>query len=232
MWSSCACVSTIARTRDLLRLRYVMSGMTRSMPSISSSGNMRPASTTRMSSPCSMASMFFPISPTPPSGMIRSALVTEQRHLIGGLLLRRGLRGGRLACEQLRERREVGLERGAQRWLMQRRRGVVDGEDHQAIVRTRLPVDARDGLGREELVHGVAAERDDHAWLKDAEMPAQPHVVSRDLVRKWIAVLRRTVAHDVGDEHLGTIETDPREELVEQLSRRADERAALHVLVV
>src|SRR5258705_9432034 len=54
--------------------RYVTSGMTRSMPNISSSGNMRPQSMTTMSSPYSMTYMFLPISPTPPSGMIRSGV--------------------------------------------------------------------------------------------------------------------------------------------------------------
>ena len=49
-----------------------MSGMTRSIPNISSSGNIRPQSMTTMSSPYSNTYMFLPISPTPPSGMIRS----------------------------------------------------------------------------------------------------------------------------------------------------------------
>ena len=49
-----------------------MSGMTRSMPNISSSGNIRPQSMTTMSSPYSKTYMFLPISPTPPSGMMRS----------------------------------------------------------------------------------------------------------------------------------------------------------------
>jgi hypothetical protein len=53
-------------------LRYVMSGMTRSMPNISSSGNMRPQSMTTISSRYSKTYMFLPISPTPPSGMMRS----------------------------------------------------------------------------------------------------------------------------------------------------------------
>src|SRR6187401_2594006 len=49
-----------------------MSGMTRSMPNISSSGNISPQSITTMSSPYSNRYMFLPISPTPPRGMIRS----------------------------------------------------------------------------------------------------------------------------------------------------------------
>ena len=50
---------------------YVTSGTTRSMPNISSSGNIRPQSMTTMSSPYSNTYMFLPISPTPPRGMIR-----------------------------------------------------------------------------------------------------------------------------------------------------------------
>src|SRR5882762_10224055 len=46
-----------------------MSGMTRSTPSSSDSGNIMPASMTRMSSPTRRAIMFIPNSPRPPSGM-------------------------------------------------------------------------------------------------------------------------------------------------------------------
>src|SRR6266576_4973411 len=52
-----------------------MSGMTRSIPNISSSGNMSPQSMTTMSSPYSNTYMFLPISPTPPSGMILSGVL-------------------------------------------------------------------------------------------------------------------------------------------------------------
>ena len=48
--------------------------MTRSMPNISSSGNINPQSMTTMSSPYSKTYMFLPISPTPPSGMMRSGV--------------------------------------------------------------------------------------------------------------------------------------------------------------
>src|SRR5919197_1396806 len=111
-----------------------MSGMTRSMPSISSSGNMSPASMTRMSSPCSSASMFLPISPTPPSGMTRRASLTEQRHLVGGLLLDDILRHRRRRQVE-GEGREVGDERAAQRGLPQRRSGVEHREDDQPLGR-------------------------------------------------------------------------------------------------
>ena len=45
------------------------------MPNISSSGNISPQSMTTMSSPYSNTYMFLPISPTPPSGMMRSGVV-------------------------------------------------------------------------------------------------------------------------------------------------------------
>src|SRR5216684_8909791 len=146
-----------------------MSGMTRSMPSISSSGNIRPASTTTMSLPCSIAIMFLPISPTPPSGMMRSESVTEQRHLVGRLLHRgRDLRRGRLGREEQGERGEISDQRGPQRGLMQRRGGVIHRENHEAICRPPdLSVDAGNALIRKELVHGVTAERDDRTRLQD-----------------------------------------------------------------
>ena len=48
-----------------------MSGTTRSMPYISSSGNISPQSTMTISSANSKTVMFLPISPMPPSGMTR-----------------------------------------------------------------------------------------------------------------------------------------------------------------
>src|SRR5579884_1815554 len=49
-----------------------MSGMMRSIPGMFASGNITPASTTMMSLPYSITVMFLPISPTPPSGIMRS----------------------------------------------------------------------------------------------------------------------------------------------------------------
>src|SRR5687767_12017323 len=201
MWSSCACVRMIPRTFALFSRRYVMSGMTRSMPSISSSGNIRPASTTTMSSPCSMASMFLPISPTPPRGMMRIALAKE-RHLIRCLFLPHLLLGHRFGREKKRQRREVAGERAAQRGLMQRRRRVIDREDRQALDLARPPVDPRDRFARQEPTHRVPPERDDDLGLQDLEMPLQPDVAGRHLVRQRVAVLRGAVPDDVGDEHL------------------------------
>src|SRR6478672_2140427 len=83
MWSSWPCVSTIASILSAFSSRYSKSGSTRSMPSISIVGNIRPVSTTTMRSSYSTTVMFFPISPSPPSGRTRSLPVKP-------LLLRRG----------------------------------------------------------------------------------------------------------------------------------------------
>src|SRR5438445_2252743 len=215
--------------------RYLMSGMTRSMPSICSSGNMSPASTTRMSLPCSIAIMFFPISPTPPSGMTRTALAKE-RHLLRRLLrLRFRLghrRDRRCGLEEGRQRLEVLLEIGAERGLVQRRCGVEHGEDGDAVLLSSASVDARDGFAGEELVHRVPAESDHDLWLEERQVAFEPDVTGRDLLRERVAVLGRPVPHDVRDEDLAAVEADPAEELIEKLARGAHERATLDVLVV
>src|SRR5438445_3993013 len=167
-----------------------MSGITRSIPSISSSGNISPASMTTMSLPCSSASMFLPISPTPPSGMRRRASLTEQ----GGLhrfLLGRSLRGRRLGREEERERVEVSDEGRAERRLMERGRWVIQGEHRQAVDGLPHPaVDARDAFVRKELVHRMTAERDDDARLQHVKVAAQPDVARAPLVGQRAEALR------------------------------------------
>src|SRR6266513_3834761 len=182
MWSSCACVMRNPRILFFRWRRYVMSGITRSIPSIPSSGNIRPASTTTMSSPTSIASMFLPISPTPPRGITRSDApdLAKERCLLHRLFLRlfRG-RGGR---EEEGQGSEVGVERVAQCRLMQRRGRVVHGEDQQAVGGlARFAVDPRYRLARKELPHRVAAQGDDHARPQDLEVPEEPHVARRYL---------------------------------------------------
>ena len=70
---------------------FEKSGRTRSTPRCSSRGKASPASTRIRSSPSSNTVMFFPTSPSPPSGMIRSASLTGRsvRALSGGARQRR-----------------------------------------------------------------------------------------------------------------------------------------------
>ena len=71
MWSSCPWVKRYPRIFSRFPIRYVMSGITRSTPSISSLGKTLPQSTTMMSSSYSNTYMFLPISSTPPRDTIR-----------------------------------------------------------------------------------------------------------------------------------------------------------------
>src|SRR5450759_1401409 len=57
-----------------------MSGITRSTPSMSSLGNIKPASATMILPSYSMAIMFRPISPSPPSGMTFSSWAISSSH--------------------------------------------------------------------------------------------------------------------------------------------------------
>src|SRR5579859_4432117 len=142
--------------------------MTRSMPSISGSGKARPQSTTRISPAASMAVMFLPTSPTPPSGMMRRVSVmgapSEESHLfvvarlrcrchgLGHARTRDGrcpslhigaFRLDRLAGGEQRRRQatHVAEERLPQRGLMQRRSGMVHREDEAAAILAKAAVD-------------------------------------------------------------------------------------------
>src|SRR3954452_2269416 len=76
MWSSWPCVRTIASIASARCRRYSKSGSTRSMPSISAVGNIRPVSTTTIRPSYSTTVMFLPISPSPPRGRIFRAPLT------------------------------------------------------------------------------------------------------------------------------------------------------------
>src|SRR5680860_982671 len=67
-WSSCPWVRMIPFSFCLFSITYVKSGRTRSIPSISSSGNISPASMSIIESPYSTTVIFLPIAPNPPRG--------------------------------------------------------------------------------------------------------------------------------------------------------------------
>src|SRR5258708_33381064 len=105
-----------------------MSGMTRSTPSMSSLGNIRPASTTMMRPSYSSAIMLSPISPRPPRGMTLRRLTSarlEERQLLLGVGFRRRLSGAAPRLDHVdvtAHLLEVGLEGVHQEPAVQRRR--------------------------------------------------------------------------------------------------------------
>ena len=70
IWSSCPCVKNIPFIFLTLFFKYDISGIIKSTPYISSSGNAIPQSTTIISSSHSKTVIFLPISPSPPRGII------------------------------------------------------------------------------------------------------------------------------------------------------------------
>src|SRR3990170_4484984 len=141
--------------------------MTRSTPSISSSGNMRPASTMMRSWASSKTIMFLPISPRPPRGITRSfSVMLQEPHLLR-LRLRSRLLRRRLA-RPLQHRRylsEVFFDHLAHVARVQRRRRVVHRHEIDAVLHLRLAVHLADRFAREEPGQGVAPQAYDDPGL-------------------------------------------------------------------
>src|SRR3989337_2882296 len=209
--------------------------MTRSTPSLSSSGNMRPASTMMRSSPSSKTIMFLPISPRPPRGITRSfPVMLEEPHLLW-LRLRSRLRR-RSACggRPLQHRRylsEVFFDHLAHVARVQRRRRVVHGDEVDAVLHLRLAVHLADGVARGEPGQGVAPQAHDDPGLYQLDLPLEVLSAGIDLPGERVAVVRRATLDDVRDEHLVAAQTDGRDQLVQEAPGRADQGARLLVLV-
>src|SRR5579864_2344764 len=155
-----------------------MSGRTRSIPSMSSCGNIRPASTTRTFLSHSSAHMLIPTSPRPPKGMYLSRDVRGPRELTApaselvmlsqklkllGFLPRHGNRCGRWRrgeqlVEVLLDEVEIVLQVGHQRAVVQGGRGVVQGHVRDLSALDQTAVDARyRSLARHQALERVAA---------------------------------------------------------------------------
>src|SRR3990172_6613781 len=133
-----------------------MSGITRSTPSISASGNMRPTSTTMRSSAYSKTIMLLPISPSPPRGMTRSLPLFMSD--LEETPLRGDGHGGPLRIptrllQYGRELLEVGLDDATEGALVEGGRRVVHGHHHHVADPSLLAVDAADGVAGGVLCH-------------------------------------------------------------------------------
>src|SRR3954454_19694774 len=108
-------------------------------------------------------------------------------------------------------------------------------EEHLAPADRRrrlLPVHLRDPRlpAGEELRREVAERRDDDR-LDERDLPEEMGLARLDLVELRIAIARRAALEDIRDVDVGARHPDPAEQPLEQLSRLADERDALLVLV-
>src|SRR5689334_6483741 len=159
-------------------------------------------------------------------------------HRLGGAtalrLLGLGLRPRR--GQQLRQPPEVLAQRGEHRLAAQSRGRVVDRVDRHLEaadrVLLRLAVHARDPvLAPGEQLRGEVSERADHERLDQLDLAREVGLARLDLLGLRIAVARGAALQHVRDEHVVALQLDLRQQLVEQLSRRAHERLALLVLV-
>src|SRR5450756_2762059 len=103
---------TNARTSSRRPSSHLISGITRSMPSISSRGNSTPQSSTTILPRYSTAVMFLPISPRPPRGMIlRESFMRRQSYSLAtrkGEPARRGGRSGSCPAQHAQPPQLVG----------------------------------------------------------------------------------------------------------------------------
>src|SRR5258708_2488830 len=226
-----------------------MSGMTRSMPSISCSGNIRPASTTTMSSSYCTAIMLRPISRRPPRGRMVSRpgpaiaalspfCVSEQGHLlVRGCLCGLGLRP-RLArplrlglVEVAAHLAHVLFEGCQQAAVVERGGGMVQRHVETSAVADARAVRARDARrAGEDALQRVAAQQQDDVGPDQLDLRVEEVGARFHLLGQRIAVARRAALEHVADVEVAALEADSFQQLCQQLPRRADEGLAHAVL--
>ena len=94
-------------------------------------------------------------------------------------------------------------------------------------------------IARYQGLRSGRAKADDHLGTNPRNLGFEPRTARRDLPRvglfmnpKLAALRRIEMFYDIGDVHLGAIDTSLLERVVEQLARRADERMALDVFSI
>src|SRR6185437_12444534 len=84
----------------------------------------------------------------------------------------------------------------------------------------------------EEARHRKAAQGHNHFGVERGDLAGKVVGAGGNLVGQGVAVLRWAVLDDIGDEDGAAIQADGAEQLVEELSRRANKRTSLSVFVV
>src|SRR5258708_3245478 len=191
-----------------------MSGMTRSTPSMSSLGNIRPASTTMMRPSYSSAIMLSPISPRPPRGMTLSRLNCarlEEGQLLLWVGFRRRLCGGAPCLDHVdvtAHLLEVGLEGVHQEPVVQCRGGVVKGHIGSITPFHQLSVDARYAVGPgQQPLHSVAAQQKDHGRTYELDLAVQVRRAPGHLLGQRGTVARGPTHDDVRDRYLVPVDS-------------------------
>src|SRR5258708_786320 len=239
VWASWAWGSRIAWTWAARSTRELMLGVTRSTPSMSSLGDIKPASTTRMRPSYSSATRVSPISPRPPRGMTLRRLTSarlEERQLLLGVGFRRRLSGAAPRLDHVdvtAHLLEVGLEGVHQEPAVQRRGRMVKRHVGPIAPFHQLSVDSGCAVvpGQQPLP-SVAAQQQDHGRTDELDLAVQVRRARGHLLGQGVAVAGGPAFDDVGDVDLVAVDADVAEQLVQQLPRRAHEQLNLEVLVL
>ena len=178
------------------------------MPSMSSCGNIRPASTARILSSHSSAHMLMPTSPSPPSGEIPESSRGHNRRscsasCFGGATGTGGGGGSEEVVEVPLHPVEVALQVRDERAVVQRGGRVVERYVRDIAALDQAAVNAGDrALPRHEPLQRVTSEDQDHLGPDELELALQVWRARLSLVGHRIAVHRRAALEDVGDVHV------------------------------
>lgn len=117
--------------------------------------------------------------------------------------------------------------------VAQERRRVVDRRVKHAVALRPLPVLAGNAEVRgDQPFRGNSAEADDDLRPQEGKLRRQIADTGILLVVHRVAVLRWAALDDVGNVRIIAAEVDDREHVVKQVSRGADERLALQILLL
>src|ERR1700736_5064024 len=244
MWSSWPCVNTMPRTCAARSTNQLMSGITRSTPSISCSGNIRPESTTMMSSAHEIAIMLRPISPRPPSATSVSLppialLLLKERQLIEVRGFRQDWHGGAahlyaprlLLIEVAAHTRHVVTQCSQQARVVEYRSRMVERHVYAVAAPHALPVQPRDApSSRKQPGERMPTQYENDLRTQHLDLLVEEMAARFDLRLLRIPVAGRAAFEHVGDVDVAPVQADGLEELREQFPRCADERPAFAVL--
>src|SRR5687768_9544635 len=117
------------------------------------------------------------------------------------------------------------------RRIPEKRRGMISDDERNAVVAVDFAAKLSDGRFRvEKSLRCEGPERNDYFRFYQLELPYQIRAAGLDLVRRRIAVPRRAVLDDIGDEDLLPRQVHGTEDLRQEPSSRADEGQSRFVL--
>jgi len=126
---------------------------------------------------------------------------------------------------------EIRLHLRPQGRLMKRRRRMIHRHHRSPSDLPRLAVNVADARSGEEAGHRESPKRNDDPRIDDSDLGLEVLRTGVDLVRRRIAVSRRSALHDVTDEDLLARQADPGQELLQETPGGSHERLALFVLM-